>query len=40
MRIRVFFNEVESFKVQFVQDTCTFKPSFGEIVTLETTNIY
>lgn len=40
MKLKVKFNEVESFQVRFVHQECTFRPSFGEIVTLRTTDTY
>ena len=38
MKIKVNFNEITSFRACFVQDICTFRPSFGEIVTITNKN--
>lgn len=40
MKLKVKFNEVEDFKVKFVHQECTFKPSFGEIFTIHTEDVY
>lgn len=40
MKIKVDFHEMENFKIKFVHQECTFRPSFGEIVTLVNEDVY
>lgn len=40
MKLKVTFTEEPQFKVRFVQTCCTFKPYFGEIITLRENEVY
>lgn len=40
MKMRVKFNEIESFCARFIQTECTFHPFFGEIVTIRSDEVY
>ena len=41
MKLRVTFRENNSkFKVKFVQTQCTFRPKFGEIITIRDNDVY
>lgn len=40
MKLCVNFIEDSAFSVKFVQTNCTFRPNFGEIVTVQNNDIY
>ena len=40
MKLKVSFKEESTFNVRFVQTSCTFRPNFGEIVTIRDIDTY
>lgn len=40
MILNVSFQEEETFKARFVQYECTFRPTFGEVITIQNNDTY